>query len=161
MNKFLVLMITFTLLLWGAFLWKMSEKVNPENSSIIKSELVDGEKSLDFKGLLSRLEPQPMPSENLRDPFKLPKFFAPAPKIVKPKVQKDTVVAAPTPSIVHPQITLDAILPGDNPVAILKFHGESAVVSVGQEIWGVTVASIEAERVALRFEGESFSISLH
>lgn len=70
-------------------------------------------------------------------------------------------MAAPTHSIVHPQITLDAILPGDNPVAILKFHGESAVVSVGQEIWGVTVASIEAERVALRFDGTSFSISLH
>ncbi|MCQ2101342.1 MAG: hypothetical protein MJZ10_13675 [Fibrobacter sp.] len=36
-------------------------------------------------------------------------------------------------------LTLDAILPGDNPVAIIKFRGESAVVSVGQEIWNVVV----------------------
>lgn len=57
MNKFLALLITATILLWGVFLFKMSNKV------------------------------------------------------------------------------LDAILPGDKPVAILKYRGESAVVCVGQEIW--------------------------
>lgn len=78
MNKFLVLMVSFTLLLWGAFLWKMSDKVNPDSSTTIGKEFSDNERNLDFKGLLVRLEPQPLPAENLRDPFKLPKIYAPA-----------------------------------------------------------------------------------
>lgn len=159
MNKLLVLMVSFTLLLWGAFLWKMSDKVNSGKPAAVENEFSGNEKTLDFKGLLVRLEPQPMPSDDLRDPFRLPKIFMPAPKAARPRVQKDSVVAAaPTPVIAHPQITLDAILPGDNPVAILKYHGESAVVSVGQEIWGVTVELISQEGVTLRFGEEVFKI---
>ena len=156
MNKFLVLMVSFTLLLWGAFLWKMSDKVNPDSSTIIGKEFSDNERNLDFKGLLVRLEPQPLPAENLRDPFKLPKIYAPAPKAVRPRVQTDVVPVLEQRAF--PAITLDAILPGDNPVAILKYHGESAVVSVGQEIWGVTVELISQEGVTLRFGEEVFKI---
>ena len=160
MNKLIVFMVSVTMLLWGAFLWTMSDKVNPDGRAAAVEELDAGEKKLDFGGLLVRLEPQPQPAQGLRDPFRLPKAYMPASKIVRHLAKKDSLPAA-TPSIPRPAIALDAILPGDNPVAILKFHGESAVVSVGQEIWGVTVTSIEAERVTVRFDGTSFSISLH
>ncbi|MCQ2054982.1 MAG: hypothetical protein MJY82_06790 [Fibrobacter sp.] len=53
---------------------------------------------------------------------------------------------------------LDAILPGDKPVAILKYRGESAVVCVGQEIWDVTVVAIGADQVTLKYEGETFTV---
>jgi len=75
----------------------------------------------------------------------------PAPiKVVKPK-------ELPPPKE-HPPITLDAILPGNNPVAILKFHGESAVVSVGQKIWEVTVIAIKNDCVILRDEIGKFEL---
>ncbi|MCQ2063140.1 MAG: hypothetical protein MJY99_07360 [Fibrobacter sp.] len=115
------------------------------------------EKNLDFKGLLAHLAPQPMPSDSLRDPFQLPQAYMPAPKSVRVRTK-----AAPMPPAEKtpefPDIALDAILPGDNPVAILKFHGESAVVSVGQEVWGVTVVVIGQNEVTLRFEGKTFNI---
>ena len=58
----------------------------------------------------------------------------------------------------HLPITLDAILPGNNPVAILKLRGESAVVSVGQKIWDVTVVAIKDDRVILRDETGKFEL---
>ena len=115
------------------------------------------EKNLDFKGLLAHLAPQPMPSDSLRDPFQLPQAYMPAPKSVRVRTKAAPVQSAEkTPEF--PDIALDAILPGDNPVAILKFHGESAVVSVGQEVWGVTVVVIGQNEVTLRFEGKTFNI---
>lgn len=64
----------------------------------------------------------------------------------------------PAPAVSHPAIMLDAVLPGDNPVAILKFRGESAVVKVGQEIWGVTVSAIKNDGVILHDEIGDFEI---
>lgn len=169
MNKFLVLLVTATILLWGVFLFKMSDKVDAQNSkgeSSLFDELSgkapqDVEKRLDFKSLLSRLNPQEMPASDLRDPFRLPASMMPPPP--KPRMIKDAgpapipEVAAPPPPK-PPSIGLDAILPGDNPVAIIKYRGESAVVSVGQEIWNVTVVAIEPDRVVLRFTGGTFEI---
>ena len=62
---------------------------------------------------------------------------------------------APAP-VKTPAIELDAILPGANPVAILKYRGESAVVSVGQDAWGATVVRIRDNSVTLRVENIEF-----
>ena len=74
---------------------------------------------------------------------------------VPPKATKPKKTVPPKQ---HPPITLDAILPGRNPVAILKFHGESAVVSVGQKIWDVTVVAIKNDRVILKDEIGKFEL---
>lgn len=170
MNKFLVLLVTVTLMIWGVFLFKMSDKVDSQkgqSESGLFEDLsgktpLDIETRLDFKSLLSRLNPQEMPADSLRDPFKLPVSMLPPPpkprvvKVAEPVAAPVTVAAPPSPK--PPSITLDAILPGDNPVAIIKFRGESAVVSVGQEIWNVVVESIEANRVVLQYAGGTFEI---
>ncbi|MCQ2090730.1 MAG: hypothetical protein MJY93_10865 [Fibrobacter sp.] len=168
MNKFLVFLVTTTVLVWGIFLFKMSDKVDSRKSGeqsmweeLSGKSTQDIETRLDFKSLLSRLNPQDMPADSLRDPFKLPASMLPPPP--RPRVVKAaepvapvTVAAPPPPK--PPSITLDAILPGDNPVAIIKFRGESAVVSVGQEIWNVVVESIETNRVVLQYAGGTFEI---
>ena len=74
---------------------------------------------------------------------------------VPPKATKPKKTVPPKQ---HKPITLDAILPGRNPVAILKFHGESAVVSVGQKIWDVTVVAIKNDRVILKDEIGKFEL---
>lgn len=111
--------------------------------------------SLSLKDMLSLLQPQEITFENLRDPFSLPKSLLPKPKPVSVKVVKPKELPPPKE---HPPITLDAILPGNNPVAILKFRGESAVVSVGQKIWDVTVVAIKNDRVILRDEIGKFEL---
>ena len=111
--------------------------------------------SLSLKDMLSLLQPQEITFENLRDPFSLPKQFMPKPKPAPVKVVKPKELPPPKE---HPPITLDAILPGNNPVAILKFRGESAVVSVGQKIWDVTVVAIKNDRVILRDEIGKFEL---
>lgn len=111
--------------------------------------------SLSLKDMLSLLQPQEFSLENLRDPFSLPKQFMPKPKPAPVKVVKPKELPPPKE---HPPITLDAILPGNNPVAILKFRGESAVVSVGQKIWDVTVVAIKNDRVVLRDEIGKFEL---
>ena len=119
---------------------------------------VDGVKNksrLSLKDMLALLKPQEISVEKLRDPFRLPGRLAPKPK-VEPKAAKSKEQASSPKE--HPPITLDAILPGNNPVAILKFHGESAVVSVGQKIWDVTVVSIKNDRVILRDEIGKFEL---
>ncbi|SHH87649.1 hypothetical protein SAMN05720766_1326 [Fibrobacter sp. UWH9] len=169
MNKFLVLLVTTTVLVWGVFLFKMSDKVDSQKSSEMSmweelsgKSAQDIETRLDFKSLLSRLIPQDMPADSLRDPFKQPVSILPPPpkprvvKVAEPVAAPVTVAAPPPPK--PPSITLDAILPGDNPVAIIKFRGESAVVSVGQEIWNVVVQSIESNRVVLQYAGGTFEI---
>lgn len=169
MNKFLVLLVTVTLMIWGVFLFKMSDKVDSQKSSEMSmweelsgKSAQDIETRLDFKSLLSRLNPQEMPADSLRDPFKLPASILPPPpkprvvKVASAPVEAPVAVAPPPPK--PPSITLDAILPGDNPVAIIKFRGESAVVSVGQEIWNVVVQSIESNRVVLQYAGGTFEI---
>lgn len=110
--------------------------------------------TLSLKDMLSLLKPQEISLEKLRDPFSLPKQLMPKPK-VEPKVVKPKEVAPPKE---HPPITLDAILPGNKPVAILKFHGESAVVSVGQKIWDVTVIAIKNDRVILKDDIGKFEL---
>lgn len=165
MNKFLVLLITSTVLIWGVFLFKMSDKVNSGNVSDEYSQMRelsgdgvrDIEKHLDFKGMLTRLKPQDMPDTNLRNPFSLPEgVFSPpkernAVKSVKPAQSETSVQEVPP-------LVLDAVLPGDKPVAIVKFRGESAVVCVGQKIWDAVVVSIEPNRVVMRYGGKTFEI---
>lgn len=111
--------------------------------------------SLSLKDMLSLLQPQEITFENLRDPFSLPKSLLPKPKPAPVKVAKPKELPPPKE---HPPIALDAILPGNNPVAILKFRGESAVVSVGQKIWDVTVVAIRNDRVVLRDEIGKFEL---
>jgi ABC-type uncharacterized transport system, periplasmic component len=111
--------------------------------------------SLDLKDMLVLLRPQEIDEKKLRDPFSLPKQFMPKPKPAPVKVVKPKELPPPKE---HPPITLDAILPGNNPVAILKFHGESAVVSVGQKIWDVTVVAIKNNSVILRDEIGKFEL---
>ncbi|MCF0221292.1 MAG: hypothetical protein HUK19_03260 [Fibrobacter sp.] len=41
-------------------------------------------------------------------------------------------------------------------MAIIKFRGESAVVSVGQQIWDVTVKAIDAASVTLAYKDGEF-----
>ena len=108
--------------------------------------------SMGLKDMLTLLRPQEISVEKLRNPFSLPKQFMPKSKVApaKPKEQ--------APPKEHPAITLDAILPGNNPVAILKFKGESAVVSVGQKIWGVAVIAIKNDRVILKDEIGKFEL---
>lgn len=111
--------------------------------------------SLSLKDMLSLLQPQEFSLDSLRDPFGLPKSLLPKPKPAPVKVAKPKELPPPKE---HPPITLDAILPGNNPVAILKFRGESAVVSVGQKIWDVTVVAIKNDRVILRDEIGKFEL---
>ena len=111
--------------------------------------------SLSLKDMLSLLQPQEFSLEGLRDPFGLPKSLLPKPKPAPVKVAKPKELPPPKE---HPPITLDAILPGNNPVAILKFRGESAVVCVGQKIWDVTVVAIKNDRVILRDEIGKFEL---
>ena len=111
--------------------------------------------SLGLKDMLVLLRPQEIDEKKLRDPFSLPKQFMPKPKPAPVKVAKSKELPPPKE---HPPITLDAILPGNNPVAILKFHGESAVVSVGQKIWSVTVIAIKNDCVILRDEIGKFEL---
>lgn len=105
--------------------------------------------------MLALLRLQEIDEKKLHDPFGLPKSLLPKPKPTPVKVAKLKELPPPKE---HPSITLDAILPGDNPVAILKFHGESAVVSVGQKIWDVTVVAIKNDRVVLRDEIGKFEL---
>ena len=167
MNKFLVLLVTATVLLWGVFLFKMSGNVDSlktkDERTLLEEFSGSGPKDIGnrpgFKEILARLKPQEMPEEGARDPFRLPASMTP-PVTRTAKVPAPPVAAAepPPPPPKPPQITLDAVLPGDNAVAIIKYRGESAVVSVGQEIWDVVVESIEPERVVLRFVGGTFEI---
>lgn len=111
--------------------------------------------SLSLKDMLSLLQPQEFSLDSLRDPFGLPKSLLPKPKPAPVKVAKPKELPPPKE---HPPITLDAILPGNNPVAILKFRGESAVVCVGQKIWDVIVVAIRNDRVILRDEIGKFEL---
>ena len=129
----------------------LSRNVNSPGSA----EALKNSSSLSLKDMLSLLQPQDITFENLRDPFSLPKQFMPKPKPAPVKVVKPKELPPPKE---HPPITLDAILPGNNPVAILKFRGESAVVSVGQKIWDVTVVAIKNDRVVLRDEIGKFEL---
>ena len=154
MNKLLVFMISLTLLLWGAFLWKLADRV--DSGKVPESVEVNvPNANLDMRSLLALLEPQKGPVQGLRDPFGLPKQFAPAPKAARSAGKKSVAPSNPSP-VALPSITLDAILPGANPVAILKYRGESAVVSVGQEAWGATVIRIREDSVKLRMGSTEF-----
>lgn len=166
MNKFLVLLVTSTVLIWGVFLFKMSDKVNsgksPDEVSLMGGLSGDGmqdiEKRLDFKSLLSRLKPQDLPDTSLRNPFALPEGYG-APAKAR-NASKPAKASQPSEAAVQnvPPIVLDAVLPGDKPVAILKFRGESAVVCVGQSIWDAVVVSIEPHRVVMRYGNRTFEV---
>jgi hypothetical protein len=156
MNKFLILLVTITILFWGIFLARLTGQTGADKSGPATDTV---EKELDFKGLLESIKPQVLAVDSLRNPFELPAAFAvkASPKISR-EIVRDTV-KDDKPVVPVPKIILDAILPGDNPVAILKHNGESAVVSVGQEIWGVTVKSIEADKVTIAYEGGKLELS--
>lgn len=165
MNKFLVFLVTITILVWGIFLFKMSVKADFQKFLDEESmwegysgkTVQDIETRLDFNILLSRLNPQEMPADTLRDPFDLPASLFPSSS--KSRVEKNALVTdSASSSPIHPSITLDAILSGDNPVAIIKFHGESAVVCVGQKVWNVVVKAIESDRVVLDYASGTFEI---
>ncbi|OWV10260.1 hypothetical protein B7992_11490 [Fibrobacter sp. UWH1] len=171
MNKFLVFLVSTTILIWGVFLFKMSDKVDGQQRSGLwavyegnpQVESQDIETRLDFKSLLARLKPQLMPSGSARDPFCIPASLFPVvakPRVVTAKTVEvpDSLLVGPKPKPKPPSITLDAVLPGDNPVAIIKFRGESSVVRVGQEIWDVVVESIRPDGVELRFGEDIFTI---
>ncbi|MFA6836746.1 MAG: hypothetical protein WCR04_10150 [Fibrobacteraceae bacterium] len=151
MNKLIVLLVALVLLFWGVFIYRLTLHVPidkgmgaeldasaPSSASDISKWFVP-----DFK----------LPS-NVRDPFRLPQALRVSPKTAPPKI----IEAASSASMPRPDITLDAILPGDNPVAILKHHGESSVVRVGDEVWGVRVVSITAASVTLGYSGGSFEL---
>jgi hypothetical protein len=119
----------------------LSLNVNDANVASAKNKA-----SMSLSEMLALLKPQEIAVDSLRDPFSLPKSLLPKPKPAPVKVAKPKELPPPKE---HPPITLDAILPGNNPVAILKLRGESAVVSVGQKIWDVTVIAIKNDRVVL------------
>ncbi|MBQ3779824.1 MAG: hypothetical protein II835_17480 [Fibrobacter sp.] len=129
----------------------LSRNANSSGSTVA----LKNSSSLSLKDMLSLLQPQEFSLEGLRDPFGLPKSLLPKPKPAPVKVAKPKELPPPKE---HPPITLDAILPGNNPVAILKFRGESAVVSVGQKIWEVTVVAIKNDCVILRDEIGRFEL---
>ena len=156
MNKFLILLVTITILFWGIFLARLTGQTGADKSGPATGTV---EKELDFKGLLESIKPQVLDVDSLRNPSELPPTFAvKAPPKISREIVRDTV-KDDKPVVPVPKIILDAILPGDNPVAILKHNGESAVVSVGQEIWGVTVKSIEADKVTIAYEGGKLELS--
>lgn len=155
MNKFIVLLVTATMLVWGVFLYRMADNVNGKKDS---SSEVSEIRTLDFKSLLKNLDAQIKMDRGARDPFALPQSYAPKTPAPIKSVKKDFVTEEPVRRAPPPSITLDAILPGSNPVAILKFRGESAVVSIGQEIWGVTVKKIDASSVTLVYENGEFTL---
>ena len=127
----------------------------PADGSVKTTNAKIQKSSMGLKDMLSLLRPQEISVDKLRDPFSLPKPLMPKPKVVSVKVVKPK---EPTLPKEHLPITLDAILPGNNPVAILKLRGESAVVSVGQKIWDVTVVAIKDDRVILRDEMGKFEL---
>ncbi len=156
MNKFLVLLVTVTILFWGIFLARLTGQTGTDKGDSATDTV---EKELDFQGLLESIKPQVLAVDSLRNPFELPEAFAvkATPKVSR-EIARDTTKEE-KPIVPVPKIILDAILPGDNPVAILKHDGESAVVSVGQDIWGVTVKSIEADKVTITYEGGKLDLS--
>ena len=129
----------------------LSRNANSSGSTVA----LKNSSSLSLKDMLSLLQPQEFSLDSLRDPFGLPKSLLPKPKPAPVKVAKSKDLPPPKE---HPPITLDAILPGNNPVAILKFRGESAVVSVGQKIWEVTVVAIKNDRVILKDDIGKFEL---
>jgi len=128
----------------------LSLNVNDANVASAKNKA-----SMSLSEMLALLKPQEIAVDSLRDPFSLPKSLLPKPKPAPVKVAKPKELPPPKE---HPPITLDAILPGNNPVAILKLRGESAVVSVGQKIWDVTVIAIKNDRVVLSDDVGKFEL---
>ena len=58
MNKLIVFMVSLTLLLWGMFLWKMSNNVNAGKSPNTENVEQVTAAGFDMQGMLSLLEPQ-------------------------------------------------------------------------------------------------------
>lgn len=155
MNKFIVILVTGTMFMWGVFLYRMVGVVAGDN---VKTEERISTPAVDFNSLLQNLSPQLKLDSNGRDPFAVPQVYVKP--IVKKAVTSNRVQdVKPTKVILPPAISLDAILPGENPVAILKKSGESAVVSVGQEIWGVVIKVINAQKVVFTYEATEFTLN--
>jgi type IV secretory pathway VirB10-like protein len=156
MNKFIALVVAVTLLFWGALLYKLTG--NQDSPTQEQASSLEVGKDLNFNDLLDRLKHQTLDTKGIRNPFEQPAAPKPVVKVVK-EVARDTVVEKPKPVKPKPRITLDAILPGDNPVAILKHNGESAVVSVGQDIWNVHIESISADKVTIAYDGGTLELA--
>ena len=106
----------------------------------------------------SKLSPIDVDQETVYDEEFANIRMTPAP-VRAVKKESVGVPAEPVRKAPPPSITRDVILSGSNPVAILKFRGESAVVSVGQEIWGVTVKEIGATSVTLVYKDGEFTLT--
>ena len=154
MNKLILLFVTGTVLFWGVFLSKLIRNVNLEPSKdAVENNVV---KNLNFDDLLNYIKPQKLNLTDLRNPFLVPPAFS---KKRGVKIAKLDVAGSESETAPVPAITLDAILDGDNPVAILKYKGESAVVSVGQAIWGVNILSIGENKVVLGYGGKKLELN--
>lgn len=153
MNKFVITMAAMALLFWGFFVKKLLTRIPKSTESSASAEATTSLPSLEE--LAQWMAPQPLPPKNLRDPFRPVGLPALAPKKVAVPAKAEAVAAPPA---LRPDITVDAILPGDNPVAILRHNGETAVVRMGQAVWGATVQAIGANTVTILSGGGTFEL---
>lgn len=152
MNRLIASLAVLVLLFWSLFVYRLILRI-PDSRNHQSSE-ISASHAATAQELLALLHPKAGTFKDVRDPFRAPEGRKTQPR----KAAERTEDKAPPVVKEHPQISLDAVLPGDNPVAILKYHGESAVVKQGQAIWGVTVVSIDASKVILDYEGDDFEL---
>lgn len=150
MNKLLLGMILFAVAFWGLFVAKLIQRI-PTGSGQSSMEEATQLPSLD--DLAGWMKPQPLPPKDLRDPFRLTSL-----PTAKSATKAVAAMQPPSKPTEKPAIEIDAILPGDNPVAILRHKGETAVVRVGQSVWGVTVHAVGPDRVTIQYEGALFEL---
>ena len=155
MNRLYAFFIVCAILFWGVFAYRLLDKM-PDRRKNGSTETQVALPSMDD---LSRwITPQKAPPQGLRDPFRLPASYRPS----APHTSAKAIVAEEQPAkpqVPKPAVTLDAILPGDKPVVILRYKGQSAVMCVGQELWGVTVTQITAQAVTLSYVGGTFVLT--
>ena len=151
MNKYILSIVILGVAFWGTFVAKLIHRI-PAEQALVENTSLTSLPTLD--DLQKWIHPQPLPSQSLRDPFRPASISTP--KTRKSFVAKNT--AEESKPFEQPKIGIDAILPGDNPVAILRHHGETAIVRVGQSVWNVTVQSVSQNSVTLLKDGKSFVI---
>ena len=149
MNKIIIIMVLLGFAFWGTFVSKLINRIPSEKTMAAEAPPANLP-TLD--DLQKWIRPQPLPPPGLRDPFCPANNPAPASRKPSPG---NAVKVAPNP-IERPNIGIDAILPGDNPVAILRHNGETAIVRVGQTVWNVSVLAVGSSSVTLQMGGQSF-----
>lgn len=151
MNKLIIVLVALVLLFWGVFIYRLTFRMPFDKQIGTELEESSASSASDFSKWFT---PDFKLPDNVRDPFRLPQALRVSPKTASHKKAEVSSSA----SVPRPDVSLDAILPGDNPVAILKHHGESSVVRVGDEVWGVRVVSITSASVTLGYSGGSFEL---